>query len=196
MTPIVMSVADKAAISVNVPEALRYLGVKNSDGVTEQLMDECIKEMYKVAEPKAVYCETKITVENSTVDFGFMRVESEKLAKNLCGCYKAYVFCATLGIGVDRQFERLSRISPAKATVFSAVGSSLVEGLCDYANKMIVGDQLSRPRFSCGYGDFSLAHQSDILNVLEAGKRIGVFLTESYMMVPVKTVTAVIGIRR
>ena len=46
MTPIVMSIADKAEISVNVPEALRYLGVKNSDGVTERLMDECINEIF------------------------------------------------------------------------------------------------------------------------------------------------------
>jgi hypothetical protein len=32
--------------------------------------------------------------------------------------------------------------------------------------------------------------------VLEADKRLGVCLTQSCMMVPVKTVTAVIGIRR
>ena len=196
MTPVVISIADKAEIPVNVSEALRYLGVKTKDSLTELLVDECIKEIYKVAEPKAVYCETEITVDNDTVDFGFMRVKSEKLAKNLCGCYKAYVFCATLGIGVDRQFERLNRVSPAKAAVFSAVGSSLVEEFCDYVNETIVGEEVSKPRFSCGYGDFSLTHQSDILNILEAGKRLGVFLTESYMMVPVKTVTAVIGIRR
>ena len=196
MTPVVMSIGDKNTIPVNTSEVLRYLGVKSQDSVTEALMDECIKDIYKVAEPKAVYCEAEIDVGNDTVDFGFMRVESEKLAKNLCGCYKAYIFCATLGMGVDRQFERLSRISPAKAAVFSAVGSSLVEGLCDRVNEAIVGEEISRPRFSCGYGDFSLTHQSDILNALEAGKRIGVFLTESYMMVPVKTVTAVIGIRR
>lgn len=196
MTPAVITGVDKSHISVNKAEALRYLGVKSEDSVVEELIDQCITEMYKSAEPKAVYVETEITLKDNTVDFGFMRVESEKLAKNLGGCYKAYVFCATLGMGVDRHFERLNRTSPAKATVFSSVGSSLIESFCDYINESLVKDESSRPRFSCGYGDFSLTHQSDILNALEAGKRIGVFLTESYMMVPVKTVTAVIGIRR
>lgn len=196
MIPVVMSISDKSRILVNESETLRYLGVKLQNDATEALIGECIKEIYKVAEPKAVYCETEISVEKDAVDFGFMRVESEKLAKNLCGCYKAYVFCATLGLGVDRHFERLNRISAAKAAVFSAVGSSLIESLCDYVNGVLVKDEVSRPRFSCGYGDFSLTHQSDILNALDAQKQIGIFLTESYMMVPVKTVTAVIGIRR
>ena len=196
MIPVIVSGVDKLHFSVNKAEALRYLGVKADDSVTEELMDECITDMYKLVDPKVVYVETEIAVKDNTVDFGFMRVESEKLAKNLYGCYKAYVFCATLGMGVDRHFERLNRTSPAKATVFSSVGSSLIESICDYVNESLIKGELSRPRFSCGYGDFSLTHQSDILNALDAGKRIGVFLTESYMMVPVKTVTAVIGIRR
>lgn len=187
---------DCSFINVNEKEALRYLGMKAPDEETIKLLKECEAELYKLSEPRAVYTEASVSVENDTVDLEFMKVKSKNLAKNLEGCHKAYIFCATLGIGLDRHFERLSKISQAKATVFSAAASSLIEGFCDYVNERLAKGECAVPRFSCGYGDFSIEHQSDILNVLQAGKRLGVALTDSYMMVPVKTVTAIIGIRR
>lgn len=191
-----ITLTDLSCLSVDKQEVCRYLGAKVMDEATSGLIAECEKSSFELATPKAVYIETEIDVNEDTIDFGFMRVNSHNLATNLNGCYKAYLFCATLGIGMDRWFERQIRVSPAKATVFSAVGSSLIESFCDYVNKQIAGGENSRPRFSCGYGDFCLEHQKDILKVLEADKRLGVCLTESCMMVPVKTVTAVIGIRR
>ena len=191
-----VAIGDKSCIKVNQSEAMRYLGVKEMDDATGSLYTQGAKEMYDVAEPRAIYIKVPIDVQNDTVDFGFMKVNSRKLAKNLIDCNEAYVFCATLGMGVDRHFERLNKISSAKAMVFSAVGSSLVEGLCDYVNEMLSQNKETKPRFSCGYGDFCLEHQADILKALDANKRLGIFLTDSYMMVPVKTVTAIIGIRR
>ena len=191
-----VALTELSCLSVDKQEVCRYLGVGSADQATECLIEECEKAAFAAAVPKAVYVETDITVSDDVIDFGFMRVQSHNLATNLKECYKAYLFCATLGIGMDRWFERQMRVSPAKATVFSAVGSSLIESFCDYVNKKIVGEEKSRPRFSCGYGDFCLEHQKDILRVLEADKRLGVCLTQSCMMVPVKTVTAVIGIRR
>ena len=191
-----ITIGDLSCLSVNRQEVLRYLGVKNADETTNGLITLCHREAMDVVVPSAVYVESDVTAENGVVEFDFMRVNSTNLATNLSGCKKAYLFCATLGIGVDRMIERLNRTSPAKAVVFSAVCSSLVESLCDYVNEKIIGQDASRPRFSCGYGDFCLEHQRDILSALEADKRLGVYLTDSYMMVPVKTVTAVIGIRR
>ena len=51
-----------------------------------------------------------------------------------------------------------------------------------------------RPRFSPGYGDFSICHQGQLLAMLEAPKRIGLSMTDSSMLTPVKSVTAVIGV--
>lgn len=183
-------------LTVNKREAMRYLGVKACDDTFDTMYNECLKEVQKASSPKAVYLCADIKISDSTVDFGFMRVNSVGLAKNLDGCSQAYVFCATLGIGMDRQYERLSRISQAKATVFSAVGSAMAESLCDYVNGELGEGIETKPRFSCGYGDFCIKHQEEILNALEAQKRLGVCLTDSCMMVPVKTVTAIIGIRR
>ena len=51
-----------------------------------------------------------------------------------------------------------------------------------------------RPRFSPGYGDFSIAHQRDITRELDTARRLGLTVTESLMLAPMKSVTAVIGL--
>ena len=48
-------------------------------------------------------------------------------------------------------------------------------------------------RFSPGYGDFDIAHQKDIIRLLNCDRRIGLTLTGGYMLIPSKSVTAVIG---
>ena len=51
-----------------------------------------------------------------------------------------------------------------------------------------------RPRFSPGYGDFSILYQKDVLRMLDAPKKIGLTMTDGYMLTPTKSVTAIIGI--
>ncbi|MFQ7401032.1 MAG: vitamin B12 dependent-methionine synthase activation domain-containing protein, partial [Neglectibacter sp.] len=51
-----------------------------------------------------------------------------------------------------------------------------------------------RPRYSPGYGDFSLENQRFFFDSLEITKRIGVFLTDSFLMIPCKSITAVLGL--
>ena len=51
-----------------------------------------------------------------------------------------------------------------------------------------------RPRFSPGYGDFSIFHQKELLQMTDASKQIGLTMTDGYMLTPSKSITAVIGI--
>ena len=87
----------------------------------------------------------------------------------------------------------------ARAVVMQAAAAALIEEVCDrnfeswrkeYEEKGLY----LRPRFSPGYGDFPLSVQKDLLGGLEAGKRLGITLTEGGLMMPSKSVTAVIGI--
>ena len=51
-----------------------------------------------------------------------------------------------------------------------------------------------RPRFSPGYGDLPLEFQRDFFRILRPQRRIGVTLTDACLMVPSKSVTALVGI--
>ena len=47
-------------------------------------------------------------------------------------------------------------------------------------------------RFAPGYGDWSLADQAPLCALLDAA-RIGIALTEDFLMLPAKSITGVIG---
>ena len=65
---------------------------------------------------------------------------------------------------------------------------------CEEIRRMLGPGWGLRPRFSPGYGDFPLEYQRELLGVLDAAKRIGLTLTDSLLMAPSKSVTAVIGV--
>lgn len=51
-------------------------------------------------------------------------------------------------------------------------------------------------RYSPGYADFPLSAQRELLALLDAPRKVGVSLTDSLLMVPSKSVSAVIGVRK
>ena len=86
-----------------------------------------------------------------------------------------------------------------KAVVFQACAAAVLETHCDelvknLAEELKEQEKYLRPRFSPGYGDFSILHQKQILDSLDATKCIGLSMTDSCMLIPTKSVTAVIGI--
>ena len=173
------------------------MGCKSAE-LSESLADlyeESLENYMSVAEPKAVIRKTSVSFgEDNEVIFDFGSVKSESLCKNLEGCKSAYVFAATVGIGVDRMMKRLSVLSEAEMMVFSCIASSGVECWCDFVNEKLAENHTLKPRFSPGYGGVSLEIQKDIFRFLEAEKMLGLTLTESLMMIPVKSVTAIVGI--
>jgi cobalamin-dependent methionine synthase I len=52
----------------------------------------------------------------------------------------------------------------------------------------------AHPRFSPGFGDLPLTVQAEILGLLDAGRRMGITLSDSFLMAPSKSVTAIIGL--
>jgi len=63
------------------------------------------------------------------------------------------------------------------------------------SEKRVKGDILCRPRFSPGFGDFGLEHQKAILDLVNAERLLGITVNKSYMMSPMKSVTAIMGIK-
>jgi len=185
-------------------EALRYLGLgkHEPDPETERLLEECIRETEKAADLRHLIREYPLTIEDDgTIDGGCFRVKSANLKKNLSGCDSVLVMAVTVGAEVDRLLARYGKLSVAKAVVMQAVAAAMVEAYCNELNAMWKKEYLEkglylRPRFSPGYGDFPLSAQKQILDGLEAGKRIGITLTEGFLMLPSKSVTAVIGVSR
>lgn len=182
-------------------EILRYAGAAEGDQRINDLLDSCIAESSARLKYAVCYTELPIRVDGDVIDLSFIKVRSHSLSLNLSGCESIILFCATVGVNMDRLIAKYSSLSPARATLLQAIGSERVEALCNEFCRLI-GDDLSadgyklRPRFSPGYGDLDISIQREIFDVLDPAKRIGVSLNDNMMMSPSKSVTAIIGIEK
>ncbi len=129
-----------------------------------------------------------------TLDIGYGLFKSRQLCKNLKGAERIIVFAITLGAGVDRLLMRLSSVSAAEYFVADAVASAIAEGAMDKAEEIAKKEMKTRPRFSAGFGDFYIENQKGILKLLNAEKLLGITVSDSYLMSPMKSVTAVMGV--
>ncbi len=193
-----MNVLSPAEPPVNRREILRYAGCRGG-GAEGLPLEECLRLSAGVLSYRVVWETFPVSAQEDTVDLGFARVRSAALARSLAGCGSALVFAATVGLGMDRLIARYERVSPSTALLLHAVGTERIESLCDAfcrgQNTALAEKGLAlRPRFSPGYGDLPLAFQREIFRALECEKRIGLTLTDSLLMSPAKSVTAIAGI--
>lgn len=181
--------------SVNKSEILRYAGVKETSSEVDLLLNECLSEIENKLTYKVCYAEFPLKIDGDNIDLTFTKVTSKNLAKNLQNSKKIIVFVATIGVEIDRLILKYSAISPSKALIFQAIGAERVESLCNLFNDEVKQKYKNvKARFSAGYGDFPLEVQSKIFNALNTAKNIGVFLNDSYLMSPSKSVSAIIGV--
>ena len=171
------------------------MGCKELSGDLAEMYEESLEEYKKAALFKAVYRKTSVTFFGEKgILFDFGEIESADLRKNLAGCSSAFIFAATSGSGVDRLILKHTKLSPADAMVTDCIASSGIEVFCDKINEEMRKGRVLKPRYSPGYGDVSLCCQSEILSFLDAYRKIGLTLTETYLMTPIKSVTAIVGI--
>lgn len=203
-------------MNVDKREIYRYLGYQGRvpDENVLREVDRCLEELREAVTPRFVYRQYPIerffgdNIERPFLDekpgtellsIAGMKIQSRSLCRNLRDCKSAYLMAATLGIGPDRLIARASVAKMSRAVILQAAAAAMIEAWCDEVNQKIIKEAedqglYCRPRFSPGYGDFSLEYQKDFAQILRIQKEIGVSLTQSLLMMPSKSVTAVIGL--
>lgn len=180
-------------------EILRYLGAENSGTALDDMISRAENEIIHASRPKHVYRLVDIEPGENVVIADNAEIKSKDLARHLRGCRNGFLFACTLGPEVDSLVKRYSLTDLPMLPVAQAVASAYTEYCVDQAQKELEtyasGNGLYlRPRYSPGYGDFSLQYQRFFFRHLEIQKRIGVCLTDACLMIPFKSVTAIIGL--
>lgn len=127
--------------------------------------------------------------------------QGKDVCRMLSGCHEAVLLAATLGAGSERMLLKAQAKSGAEAVLLDAVLSAAIEAVCD-AQEAALRDSLAAQglyltdRFSPGYGDMPLAQTREICAVLSADKTIGLTVSQSGIMIPRKSVTAIMGVSR
>jgi len=189
---------------VDRSEVLRYLGY-HGQGLSEELgdrIDDTVARCLTIARPRATLASYELrSVTDDAVELEgcTLRLTGRDIATHLNDACEVVLFAATLGADVDRELRLLSLTDPLGQLVFDSVATALVERAADAAEaraRAYAANQgrFTSWRFSPGYGDLPLDVQGSFLAVLDATRQLGITLTPSNLMVPTKSVTAIVGI--
>ena len=178
-------------------ETLRYLGNAEADERLMALIASVEAELRKDVRPRGVYRRLPIAVSEGRVEAGGHVFESIALAKNLSGGREGGGGGGPTRAEADRRLRRFSALDLPRAAVWQAGCAAYLEeylgGMEDGLRREAPGLYL-RPRFSPGYGDLDISHQRAMFDLLELEKRLGLSLTQTHMMLPEKSVTAIAGL--
>ena len=180
-------------------EILRYAMLPSFAPPPEELpLEECLEAAKGAARCRAVWTRYPVIREGKTLDLGFARTDSRDLRDHLEGCGEIVLFACTAGAETDRRIARAKLASPARGLLMHAIGAQQVEGACDRLCRRLAEqfpDRQLTDRYSPGYGDLPLALQREVMEALDCGRTLGITLTDSLLMTPSKSVTAIIGLK-
>ena len=182
---------------LNPADALRYLGLKNGldDPAMAALYEKCTRALLPAIDARCV-CRI-FPWRDGVIEGCAYRPAGQSIREHLAGCDRVALIAATLGPGVDALIRRASLSGMAEAMMTDALASGAVEQVLDEAETLIFSSLPPSERtfrYSPGYGDLPLGGQKELLEVLDARKRIGVYVNESLLLSPLKSVTCLIGL--
>ena len=184
-------------VSADPNEVLRLLGYrrnKKPNGALAELVQESEREAETLVRPSGV--------------FSLFEMESFPKGSFLSGMFadkspaiKIALAVCTIGPKLEEIVSNYSSSGQlTRALIIDAAGSSLTEAACDFVNEKICqrAVELSlhpAARISPGYGHWKIEEQGIIFELLPTDS-IGVSLTDSYVMIPRKSVSFAVKLLR
>lgn len=173
----------------------RYLGCL--DDPIKALAEELHGKLSEVCAPKFTYREFAVERKGDGIYLYNEKFCGADIRKHLDGCDNCILLSLTLGARADALLRTLESSDMAAAVVCDALASVLTEQLCDEVlhrlREQYIGKYLTEC-YSPGYGDLPLCTNKAAEKLLDTQRKIGVAVTDSYLLLPRKSITAIIGI--
>lgn len=185
-------------------EVLRYLGHKGQeiDDDLSKLLDESIKEVKNKVVPKVLFETYEIERKNEAINIigTKLKLIGKDIASCLENCDKVVLMAVTLGNEIEKMIRLTQRRDMTKTVILDSIATTYVEAICDKIEDEIYKECKKNAkslsfRYSPGYGDLPLSVQGEFLDTLNARRLIGLNLTDTNLLIPRKSVTAILGIK-
>lgn len=187
-------------IEIKNSEIHRYLGYQKiqPDERVQEIVDACKQKVIQQSTLRKSVKLFDLNIEEDVIHIETMDIHSKNLLHNLEGCEKVILMGVTIGPAIDQLIRRAEITNMLEAAIYQAIGAAYVEAWADVVNTEIKESMKNRgyycrPRFSPGYGDFDLSFQKDFSQLLDLSHTTGIKLTDTLLMTPSKSVTALIG---
>ena len=196
-----MPVYNAPLLKIDPQETRRYAGLMTAD-FDESLIEEACQEARLLAPPKGIWQTYAYDCISQTVKSPIpFSIEGEKIGQHLAGAEKVVILAATVGDAIEEHVTTyFAKGRYAYSVLLDAAATTAVEQIADAMEKAIQPKAAAqgytmRWRFSPGYGDWSVKQQPEMLRVSEASS-IGIELSTSLMLIPRKSITAILGLVR
>ena len=188
---------------IDKSKVYKYLGFnENQNEITKELsltVDSLIQEISPLIHEKYIFSTVlPVNIEKTTF-LGSLELSGNDIKKHLKGATSAVLFGATLGLELDRIIRKYEQINMTKVVIIDAIANVLIEDVADraeneYRENLKKENLYLTCRYSPGYGDLPLSTQNELINLLDAPRKIGLTVTKSGIMIPRKSITAILGI--
>lgn len=162
-----------------------------ADERTAALAQNACAQVLDAAAPRAVW---RVLLRNDIAHI----IKGSDIARHLQSCTSCALLAVTLGAQVDALLRRASAADMSHAVFLDAAASVLIEQAADDAEKALRREEAQTlymtGRFSPGYGDFPIEVQGEVLHLLDAPRKIGLCATQSHLLTPTKSITALCGL--
>jgi hypothetical protein len=184
-----------------IKEVARYLGYKAQSDLSQiqPLIKASFLELEKICNPKTTYRIFNLTANRlKVIKEVKTKLPGNSINSHLEGSNRVALMGATLGLEIDKRIKYYQYKDLTKSLILDACASTLIEEVCDeleidIKNNLGNGIKMTS-RFSPGYGDLPLSFQKRISKILSLEKTIGVLVNENNILIPRKSVTALMGI--
>jgi hypothetical protein len=199
-------IIDNLPVEIDRETLLKLAGYSEKRPAPRRLVEvaeRVIERARALAHPRAVY-EVHETAhsKDGAVLLGGGKFTGKILARVLKGSDLAVVYAATLGPELDQESSRLAAGGDILSSVLLDTAGSLVLAKASISFIGKVFDAQAAPRgcavtppFGPGQCRWDLAEQRVLFDLIAPGK-IGIMLTDTYLMIPKKSVSGILGIGR
>ncbi|MCD8190324.1 MAG: vitamin B12 dependent methionine synthase, activation domain protein, partial [Clostridiales bacterium] len=156
----------------------------------------CSRRILETARPRLTY--RVFPLDGGRLRGTDFTLEGQDTQTLLAGCGEAVLMAATLGPDVETLLMRAQVTDMAKALILDSCASTAIENVCDNFEADLTREYATRglhltDRFSPGYGDLPIGQQQGFCELLDTRRRIGLTVSQSGILIPRKSVTAVLG---
>ena len=184
-----------------ITDALRYMRVPPEAHNHELIrtVSEAFGRLEGYITPRCVWGRFHVVHFDGGIEIEGTYIYSNDIARLTARSDECILLAATLGHETDRQISLAQRKNMLDGIALDACASVKVDAFIDEFIRHEIISELHEnehltSRFSPGYGDLNMNVTEDIIAILNATKRIGLSITRSLMMSPIKSVTAIIGL--
>ncbi len=185
---------------ISIEETKRYAGMKGLTDFPEEKIIAACREAQALCKPQGIFQQGAYdrTTRRILCEYPFVIVGDE-IASHLAYSTSVVLMAATIGSEIESVIDSHFKAGNyTQGMLLDAAATAAVESIADQMNDYIDNLAANRGyattwRFSPGYGDWPLVQQPVLLRACK-GEEIGIQVSETCMLLPRKSITAVIGL--